>query len=293
MEELTRDIAKSLLPHRPDDGHKGTFGHVFIIGGSTGFSGAPVLAGHGAIRSGVGLVTIGVPESLGDVSRMGLLEAMTFPLPETNQGTLSQAAMESTTEFAAEKDASVIGPGLSLHGKTQKYILGFIEQCQAPLVVDADGLNALAHSTDCLGKRKHPTILTPHPGEMARILHTSTKDVVERAEEYAVTVAKTHEVTVVLKGHRTLVVSSEGETYSNTTGNNGMGSGGSGDVLAGMIGGLLAQGMECFDAARLGVYIHGMAGDIAAQYYSTRGMAARDLINCIPEAWLELEQDEA
>lgn len=292
MNELTRDIAKSLLPHRPDDGHKGTFGHVFIIGGSTGFSGAPVLAGHGAIRSGVGLVTIGMPESLGDVSRMGLLEAMTFPLPETNQGTLSQSSMESTTEFAAEKDATVIGPGLSLHGRTQKFILGFIEQCRAPLVIDADGLNALANSTDCLGKRNHPTILTPHPGEMARILHTSTRDVVDRAEECAVTVAREHDVTVVLKGHNTLVVTPEGDMFANTTGNNGMGSGGSGDVLAGLIGGLLAQGMEAEDAAKLGVYVHGFAGDIAAQYYSMRGMVARDLINCIPEAWLELEQDE-
>lgn len=292
MDELTRDIAKGLISHRPDEGHKGTFGHVFIIGGSTGFSGAPVMAGHGAIRSGVGLVTIGVPESLGDVSKMGLLEAMTFPLPETNQGTLSQSAMESTTEFSAEKDATVIGPGLSLHGRTQRYILGFIEQCRAPLVIDADGLNALALGTECLAKRNHETILLPHPGEMARILHTSTKDVVERTEECAVAVARDHNVVVVLKGHHTLIATPDGDLCANTTGNNGMGSGGSGDVLAGLVGGLLAQGMTAHDAARLGVYVHGLAGDIAAQYYSQRGMAARDIINCIPEAWLELEQDE-
>ena len=292
MEELTRDTIRKLIPFRADDGHKGTFGHVFIIGGSRGFSGAPVLAGNGALRSGVGLITIGMPESMGDVSSMGLLEAMTFPLPETQQGTLTMAALESTAEFAAEKSAAVIGPGLSLHGRTQQYILSFIEMCRVPLVIDADGLNALTKGTECVINRSHETILTPHPGEMARILHTKTKDVVARAEECAVSVAKDLNCTVVLKGHRTLIAEPDGTLVQNTTGNNGMGSGGSGDVLAGLLGGLLAQGMAASDAARLGVYLHGMAGDIAAGYFSQRGMAARDIIQCLPEAWLNLESDQ-
>ncbi|MFP6582336.1 MAG: NAD(P)H-hydrate dehydratase [Candidatus Hydrogenedentota bacterium] len=291
MEELTAKTIRKLIPHRAPDGHKGTFGHVFIIGGSTGYSGAPVLAGNGALRSGVGLITIGVPESLGEVSSMGLLEAMTFPLAETKEGTLTMAALEATTEFAAENDAAVIGPGLSLHGRTQQYIVKFIEQCRAPLVIDADGLNALSKGTDCVSNRKYETVLTPHPGEMARILHTATKDVVERTEECALSVASQLNSTVVLKGHRTLIAEPDGTLVRNTTGNNGMGSGGSGDVLAGLIGGLLAQGMTGGDASRLGVYLHGLAGDLAAEYYSQRGMAARDIIHCLPEAWLQLEQD--
>lgn len=291
MEELTAETIQKLMPYRAPEGHKGTFGHVFIIGGSRGYSGAPVLAGNGALRSGVGLITIGMPESLGDVSSMGLLEAMTFPLSETKEGTLTMAALESTTEFAAENDAAVIGPGLSLHGRTQQYILRFIEQCRAPLVIDADGLNALSKGTDCVSNRKYETVLTPHPGEMARILHTATKDVVERTEECALSVAARLNATVVLKGHRTLIAEPDGTIVRNTTGNNGMGSGGSGDVLAGLIGGLLAQGMTGGDAARLGVYLHGLAGDLAAEYYSQRGMAARDIIQCIPEAWRQLEQD--
>ena len=292
LETLTHENMRTLLPPRPDTGHKGTFGHVFIIGGSRGYMGAPVLTAFGAVRSGVGLVTVGIPDSLGDLPNMGLYEAMTFPLPETKQGTISIAAIESTSEFAAAKDATVIGPGLSLHEKTQNYALRFIEQCLGPLVIDADALNALAAGTDCIVKRNYDTVLTPHPGEMARILHTTTKDVVERREECAVQIAKELEVTVVLKGHHTLVVDTDGSVLENHTGNNGMGTGGSGDVLSGLIGGLMAQGMSGQGAAQLGVYVHGLAGDIAADYYSRRGMIARNIAQCIPEAWQALESDE-
>lgn len=292
MDQLTLQSMNALLPPRPDSGHKGTFGHLFIIGGSRGFMGAPVLAGFGAVRSGVGLVTIGIPVSLGDLPSMGLYEAMTFPLPETPQGTINIAAIESTTEFAAAKDATVIGPGMSLHGKTQHYILQFIEQCRAPLLIDADGLNALAVSTDAVSKRSYDTVLTPHPGEMARILHTSTADVIQRPAECATALARDLDATVVLKGHCTLVAAADGCLFENTTGNNGMGTGGSGDVLSGLIGGLMAQGMSGLDAAKLGVFVHGLAGDIAADYYSRRGMIARDIVQCLPEAWIELESEQ-
>jgi NAD(P)H-hydrate epimerase len=292
MDSLSLDTVKALLPPRPEAGYKGTFGHVFIIGGSQGYMGAPILAGMGAARSGVGLVTVGLPESLSDLPTMGLWEAMTFALPETKQHTISMAAIESTSEFAASKDATVIGPGMSLHGKTRQYIVQFVEQCRAPLLIDADGINALSTGTDGVLKRTHDTVLTPHPGEMARILHTSTKDVVERREECAVSLAKELEVTVVLKGHHTVIVAPDGSCVQNIIGNNGMGTGGSGDVLSGLIGGLMAQGLSGHHAAQLGVYVHGLAGDIAADRYSQRGMIARDIIHCIPEAWRELESEQ-
>ncbi|MFP6616999.1 MAG: NAD(P)H-hydrate dehydratase [Candidatus Hydrogenedentota bacterium] len=292
MDTLSLDMMKGLLPPRPDTGHKGTFGHVFIIGGSQGYMGAPVLAGMGAARSGVGLVTVGMPESLSDLPSMGLWEAMTFALPETKQHTISMAAIESTSEFAASKDATVVGPGMSLHGKTRQYILQFIEQCRAPLLIDADGLNALSAGTDCILKRTHDTVLTPHPGEMARILHTSTEDVIERREECAKNIAKELAVTVVLKGYQTIVAAPDGSCVENSTGNNGMGTAGSGDVLSGLIGGLMAQGLSGHDAAQLGVFVHGLAGDIAADYYSQRGMIARDIVQCLPEAWHELESEQ-
>ena len=290
MQQLNREHICALRPERPDDGHKGTFGHVFVIGGSRGYSGAPILAGWGAMRSGAGLLTVGIPASLGDLPTMGLLEAMTFPLPETQQGTLAMAALESTTEFSADKDATVLGPGLSLHGKTQQYILEFIPLCRAPLLIDADGLNALVHGVDRLKQRSFDTVITPHPGEMARMLKVSTQDVLADRENLATSFAQKYGVTVVLKGHHTLIASPDGELVENTTGNNGMGTGGSGDVLSGLIGGLLAQGMSGFDAAKLGVYVHGLAGDIAAERFSARGMIARDIAQCIPDAWLALEQ---
>ncbi len=290
MKQLDLDSVRALLPERPVTGHKGTFGHVFIIGGSRGYSGAPVLAGYGAIRSGVGLATVGMPTSLGDLPTMGLLEAMTFPLPETQQGTLAMAALESTSEFSAATNATVIGPGLSRHEHTRRFIVEFIRQCQAPLLIDADGLSALSQGTNCVKERKRETVLTPHPGEMARILNTTSEDVLENREAMTRDLAQALEATVVLKGHKTLVAAPDGSLSENTTGNNGMGTGGAGDVLSGLIGGLIAQGMSGTEAAQLGVYVHGLAGDLAAEYRSARGMIARDIVDCIPDAWLLLEE---
>lgn len=290
MKKLSLKSIRALLPERSVVGHKGTFGHLFIIGGSRGYSGAPVLAGWGAIRSGVGLVTVGMPASIGDLPTMGLLEAMTFPLPETPQGTLAMAALESTSEFAAVKDATVLGPGLSLHRKTRRFILEFIACCRAPLLIDADGLNALSQGHECVTARTHDTVLTPHPGEMARIVHSTTAEVVDNREAVVEEVAQKVQATVVLKGRNTLIAAPDGSLTQNTTGNNGMATGGSGDVLSGLIGGLMAQGMSGHNAAQVGVYVHGLAGDIAAKQYSARGMTASDIAQCIPQAWLAIEK---
>jgi len=288
----TRDSVRSLIPSRPHDGHKGTFGHVFIVGGSRGYSGAPVLAGMGAVRSGAGLVTVGQPESLGELSMKGLPEAMTFPLPETPQGTISMAAMEEIYEFTSDKDAVVIGPGLSQHAKTGECVREVIKESSHPLLIDADGLNALQGHTDIIRKRQHPTVLTPHPGEMARLLNTTTSEIQKARSEIAIQASEDWQCTVVLKGKDTVIATPGNETILNPTGNAGMATGGSGDVLSGLLGGLLAQKMPPHDAAVLGVFLHGLAGDLAAHHLSQFGMTATDIARHISYAWLELEHHE-
>lgn len=288
----TPGFIRGLFPKRPDDGHKGTFGHVFIIGGSRGFSGAPVLAGMAAVRSGTGLVTVGLPESLGEMSDKGLPETMTFPLPETPQGTVSMAALEEIYGFASDKDAVVIGPGLSQHAKTAECIREVIQECSHPLVVDADGLNALQGHMEIIRQRQYPTILTPHPGEMARLLNTTSSEIQNARIDVATQASEDWQCTIVLKGKDTVIASPNETCKLNPTGNAGMGTGGSGDVLSGLLGGLLAQGMSPHNASLLGVFLHGLAGDLSAHHLSQRGMTATDIARHIPYAWMELEHDE-
>lgn len=290
---ITMDTARGLLPVRPEDGHKGTFGHVFIIAGSRGFTGAAKLACHAAGRSGVGLVTLGVPFPLGDIIAMELLEAMSLRLPATEAETVAQDALERALTFSQDKQAVVLGPGISRHADTTAFVHDFVPACSPPLVVDADGLNALSENVASLRERAAPTILTPHPGEMARLLGTTTAEVQADREGSARHAANDLGVTLVLKGQGTVVAAPDGRVAVNTTGNHGMGTGGTGDVLAGLLGGLLAQGVEPFDAACLGVFTHGLAGDIAAEAYTARGMVAGDLLNALPEAWMALEGDRA
>ncbi len=287
--EITLESARALLPPRPKEGHKGTFGHVFIIAGSREFTGAAKLTCHGAGRSGVGLVTLGVPFPLGDVVAAGLLETMSLRLPATETEAVAQDALEKALRFSEDKQAVVLGPGMSRHEDTVAFVHDFVPACPVPLVVDADGLNGLSENMAVLGDRTLPTMLTPHPGEMARLTGLSTAEVQADRSGTASALARDRNVTVVLKGHRTVVAAPDGRVAVNTTGNNGMASGGTGDVLAGLLGGLLAQGMEPFDAACLGVFVHGLAGDQAADSFTARAMVAGDLLDMLPEAWIILE----
>ena len=288
--EINLDLVRSLLPERPAEGHKGTFGHVFIVAGSRGFTGAAKLACEGAARSGAGLVTVGVPRTLGDVVAASLLETMSLLLPCTEAESLSEAALEQALEFAASKQAVVVGPGLSQHPETRGFVLGFVERCPVPMLVDADGLNGLSANPDVLLDAAGPRVLTPHPGEMARLTKQTTRRVQQDREGAALDFASRYKCVVVLKGHGTVVANPEGRAYVNTTGNSGLASGGTGDVLAGLVGGLLAQGITCTDAALLGVFLHGLAGDLAAAAKTQRGMVASDVIDAIPEAWRTIEQ---
>ena len=280
---------RGLVPKRRADAHKGTFGHLCVIAGSRGFTGAAKLACEAAARSGVGLVTAAVPESLGDLIGASLLEAMSFLLPATESESIAHNAIEPALAFAASKDAVVIGPGLSQHPDTCAFVLEFVRRCPVPTLVDADGLNALSANPSALLQAAGPRVLTPHPGEMARLTAQTTAYIQENRETVASAFAAQYRCVVVLKGYET-VVAGKGEIYINTTGNAGLATGGTGDVLSGLIGGLLAQGVKELQAAILGVYLHGLAGDIAAAAKTQRGMIARDVIETIPEAWKRIEE---
>jgi NAD(P)H-hydrate epimerase len=286
---ITPDRVHALLPERPTIGHKGTFGHVFVIAGSRGLSGAVKLAVEGALRSGAGLVTAGVPEPLADIAATSLLEGMTYMLPANTGESLSHTAVTPALEFARDKSAVVLGPGLSKHPETRRFVLEFVPNCPVPLVIDADGLNCLSADPTVLTSAASPCLLTPHPGEMARLTKRTTAEVQATREAMTTLFARSHSCTVALKGKNTVVSDPLGGTYVNPTGNAGMATAGTGDVLAGLLGGLLAQGMKAIDAALLGVYLHGLAGDLAAEARTERGMISRDLLEAVPEAWKHIE----
>lgn len=286
---ITRELVRGLLPARPRDGHKGTFGHLFIIAGSRGFTGAAKLACEGAGRSGVGLVTLGIPAPLADLMAIALVESMSLPLPSTTEETLYHGATAAALDFATDKTAAVLGPGLSQHPETKRFVHEFVTQCPVPCVIDADGLNALSENPGLLRDCPSPVILTPHPGEMARLLHSSTAEIQVDREASARLLAEKSGCIVALKGQATVVAGPGGAIAVNTTGSAGLAKGGTGDVLAGLLGGLLAQGMDAFDAAQTGVYAHGLAGDLAAAELTQRGMRARDVADYLPAAWRVIE----
>ena len=291
--KITCEIAHRLLPERPEDGHKGTYGHLVVVGGARGFTGAVKMAALAGLRSGAGLVTAAIPAPLGDVVAADTMEIMTRLLPATGEESIARAALEPAIEFVKDKDAVALGPGMSQAEETRHFVHDFMRSCPAPMVVDADGLNNLSKNLSVLKNMKAPCVLTPHPAEMARLTKTDTKAVQADREKVAVKFAREHGCVVVLKGRGTLIANADGACALNTTGNGGLATGGTGDVLTGLIGGFLAQGLNSWDAARLGVYVHGLAGDYAAQAKTQRAMIAGDVIDHIPDAFRELESAKA
>ena len=285
-------IEPGLLPPRPPDMHKGEAGRVFLLAGSVGLSGAAALCTVGALRVGAGLVTVGIPKSLHNPMVEKLTEAMLKILPETKEGSLSLQGLPEIVSTSEQMDAVAIGPGLSQHPQTKALVRQLLPRINKPLVLDADGLNALAEDMTVLKKLLLPVILTPHPGEMGRLIRQSAEDVQRDRERTARSFATQSRVVVVLKGHGTVVASFDGSVYVNDTGNPGMASGGFGDVLTGMIAGLLGQKLSLFDAARLGVYLHGLAGDLAAAERGQIGLLASDLADRIPLAIRQYQQQD-
>ncbi|MCK5863492.1 MAG: NAD(P)H-hydrate dehydratase, partial [Candidatus Hydrogenedentes bacterium] len=240
---LTPSEIKEMLPERPRHGHKGTFGHLFVLAGSRGFAGAVKMVCNAAMRSGVGLVTAGVPEGMIDPLSASLVEPMLVSLSATKEGTLAYEALESIYDFSTGKSAMVVGPGLSQHPSTKRLIRRLVSECSLPLLVDADALNALAEKRmRLLDRRSHDSemVFTPHPGEMSRLTGLTTHEIQEDRVEVAGKYAALWQVVVVLKGADTVIAAPDGQLKQCPTGNSGMATGGSGDVLSGIIGALLA-----------------------------------------------------
>ena len=272
------------LSRRNPDVCKNDFGHVLVLAGSPTMLGAAALCGLSAMRSGAGLVTVGISQSLNLTLQKKLSAViMTLPLKETDQQTLSLSAFGPLQKKFSKFNAAAIGPGLGQNKSTQKFILKMIGQCPRPLVVDADALNALAHHLDALKKSCGVRILTPHVGEMARLVKINKSLIEKNRLKIAKTFAEKYNCVVLLKGHRTIVVDSKGNFYINHTGNAGMATAGSGDVLTGMITSFLGQGMSAFDAAKYGAFVHGKAGDAAAKSKGKIALIATDIIDSIAE----------
>lgn len=272
-----------VLPRRERTAHKGDFGRVYILAGSVGFTGAPALAAAGALKTGAGLVTVGTPQSAYPAVAAKLLCAMPKPLPEKN-GVVAEDALPGIFKALSGSDAALVGPGL---GRADTVARAVVEEADCPLVVDADGLNALAGHIDVLDARRDKvTVLTPHFGEFCRLLGEAPEDPQKAAQDFA----KDCGCIVVLKGHRTLTAFPDGEAFVNPTGNPGMATGGSGDVLAGMIVSLLGQGFDPQWAVPAAVYLHGRAGDLAAEALGEYAMTAADLLAYLPAAVREGEK---
>jgi len=282
----------SLLPHRARDAHKGTCGHVLVVAGSQVYSGAAVLCAMAALRAGAGVVTLGVPECILGIVKSHLAEVIARPLRESKRHALCFEALEQIQELAPAADVVAIGPGLSDDPDAVALARGVAREVARPLVIDADGLRAFSGDLAALRKRRAPTALTPHPGEMARLSGATVAAVRADPIGAAQAAAAAANCTVVLKGSPTVTAGADGRAFINSSGNPGLATAGSGDVLTGTIAGLAAQGMDLMLAAVAGVFIHGAAADVAAQSRGERGLVAGDVLAALPAALKRLDCDE-
>ncbi len=283
---ITADMVSSKLPERDPQAHKGDFGKLLLISGSTGMTGAACLSASSALRTGCGIVRVGCPQGVQPVLAVKLTEAMTQPLPDiSKKGVLALRSLGEIRKLSNEHDAIAIGPGLGLHHETQELVRRFITKNEKPIVIDADALTALSGDMNALIESKAPIVLTPHSGEFQRLTGETVPDDIQDRFKIALDFAKNYNVTLLLKGSPTIIACPNGNCYLNPTGNHGMATAGSGDVLTGIIGSLLAQGMTAQDAAICGAFIHGTAGDIAADALTPRAMIAGDMIDSLPEAF--------
>ncbi|HHX51127.1 MAG TPA: NAD(P)H-hydrate dehydratase [Clostridia bacterium] len=286
---ITAQWCSAHLPARNLTAHKGTFGHVLAVGGSEGLTGAISLAAAAALRSGAGLVTAAVPKSLHPIMEMKTTEIMTKPLPETEAGSIGLEGLEAILSLGKKASCILLGPGMSEHPSTASLIRSLLPKLTQPLVLDADALNIVSETPEMLASLQAPLVLTPHPGEMGRLLGISSREVQQNRVQVVREASRQWGAVVVLKGARTLIGDPRGELLVNMTGNPGMATGGSGDVLAGMIAGLMGQGLDPLVAAGIGVYAHGAAGDRAASVKGLMSLCAGDLLDYLPPVFLDLE----
>jgi hydroxyethylthiazole kinase-like uncharacterized protein yjeF len=279
---LTRQMMKPSFRSRALESHKGTTGHLLVLGGSPGKTGAAVMTSRAAMRVGAGLVTLGIPKSLNTAAESQLIEVMTVPLPENTGQTLGLPACERIMRLLESKKGLAIGPGLGTAKSTRNLVRRLIQTSHVPMVIDADGLNSLVGGLECLKDLKVPLVMTPHPGEMARLVGTTSRQVQQERIRQARNFATAHKVYLVLKGARTVIAHPDGAVFINSTGNPGMASGGMGDVLTGMIAGLIVQGLSVGEAVNAGVYLHGCAADFLARKMGPVGFLASDVIEILP-----------
>ncbi len=284
LELVEEETVRPYFKKRKKDAHKGTYGHLFIISGSLGKTGAAVMAGKAALKMGAGLVTVGTPESCLPIVARSMDELMTEPLPETPEKTLSYEAVKKTETLLKGKDALLIGPGISTHRSTAEFVLSLLPKIKIPVVIDADALNILASKPKALKSLPKPAILTPHPGEFARLLNLPTREVVKRKLELVPQFVTEYGVYLVLKSYRTLTATPEGRVYINSTGNPGMATAGSGDVLSGMVASMIIQEKNLLEAVLAAVYIHGLSGDLGAQKLGEKTLIAGDIIRELPRS---------
>ena len=276
------DELPGMVRTRRANSHKGTYGHLLVLAGSPGKTGAAALTSEAGSRIGAGLVTLGIAGSLNPIMETRLTEVMTEPFPDNDRGFLGIEAWEAIREIVPGKTALALGPGISTRGGTAALVFKVLEETEIPMVIDADGINCLAIDPAALKAAKAPVVLTPHPGEMARLLKTSVRDVQEERVGTARSFAVKYGAYLVLKGARTIIAEPDGNVYINPTGNAGMASGGVGDALTGMIAGLIAQGYPVGDACRLAVFAHGLIADVIAAERGGIGILAGDIIEEIP-----------
>ncbi len=294
---LTTEVATAaqvgrLLPPRAPETHKGTYGRVLVVAGSARFPGAPKLAALGALRSGAGLVRLLVPACVFPAAAASALEFMPAALPDRD-GFLDASALEPLMEFAQDADVLAVGPGLGTSEGVAAVVKALVERCDRPLVLDADALNVLRGQHGLLRAARAPVVITPHPGELARLLGISTAEVQRGRLEVTRSTARLVGAVTLLKGARTLVASPEGRLVVNPTGNPGMASGGMGDVLTGAVAAFLAQGLPPFDAAWVAAYLHGLAADLLAEEVGDRGILAHDVAERIPQAMQQVRTGRA
>lgn len=279
------DYVRSLLPKRPANGHKGTFGSCLLICGSPRFSGAACLAGKAAVRSGCGLVRLAVPYCIANVVATCVPEAVKLPMPETRECTLAYEALLGLLEFSEIAESVAVGPGLTTHPKTSSLVLDFLARMEKPAVIDADALNIIAKHPDLLRKMRAPVVLTPHPGELGRMTGLEPRRIDADRINLSRRLAREWQQVLVLKGAPTVTATPDGKVYVNSTGNSGLGTGGTGDVLTGLLAGILAQGVTPAQAAVAAVFLHGLAADIAKQELTEYCLCAEDLIGYLPKSF--------
>jgi hydroxyethylthiazole kinase-like uncharacterized protein yjeF len=285
-----REIAPLIGP-RPLASNKGNFGHVLVIGGAVGKAGSVAMAGMAALRSGAGLSTVATPKSVLATVAGFHPEVMTEPLDETDEGTISTYAGERIDELIKGKTVLAVGPGISRNPKTSEFVRSLVAKSKTPLVLDADGLNAFEGRADELNGKGRTLVITPHPGEMARLAGSTIAAVQRDRINVARTFAPEHELIVVLKGHRTLIAQPDGTVWVNTTGNPGMATGGTGDILTGMVSGLIAQNPKhIVEAVIAAVHLHGLAGDVACESMGQHSLVATDLVKALPEAFRRVRE---